>query len=145
MLSMRNINNPIDQNRPIKKLTSRFAGPYAVAKVISATAYKLDLPATMKIHPVFYVSLFKPYKSSTEFGRPTPPPAIITPDDQEEYEVEAILDKRILRKTPQYLIQWKGYPLYDATWEPTNHLNNAQQKIKDFESMRTSNLKEGRM
>ena len=145
MLSIQNINNSIDRNRPTKKLTPRFAGPYAVIKVISATAYKLDLPVTMKIHPVFHVSLLKPYKLSTEFGCPMPPPAIIIPDDQEEYKVEAILDKRILRKTPQYLVQWKGYPLHDATWEPTNYLNNAQQKIKDFESMRTSNLKEGRM
>ena len=46
LLSMRNINNPVDRQRPTKKLTNRFAGPYTITKVISATAYKLDLPAT---------------------------------------------------------------------------------------------------
>ena len=147
MLSMRNINNPVDRNRPTKKLTPRFARPYAIVKVISATAYKLDLPATLKIHPVFHVSLLKPYKPSPEeFGQPTPPPAIIMPENnQEEYEVETILDKRMLHNKAQYLIKWEGYLLHDTTWEPVHHLTNAQQKIKEFELMRTSNSKEGRM
>jgi hypothetical protein len=147
LLSMRNINNPVDRNRPTKKLTPRFTGPYIITKVISETAYKLDLPATLKIHPVFHVSLLKPYKPSPEeFERPTPPPATIMPEtNQEEYEVEAILDKRTLRNKPQYLIKWKGYPLHDATWEPEENLTNAQQKLQEFESMRTSNSKEGRM
>ncbi|CAG8772032.1 8379_t:CDS:1, partial [Acaulospora morrowiae] len=42
----------------------------------------------MKIHPVFYVSLLKPYKTPfQEFNRPIPPSAIILPNtEQEEYE-----------------------------------------------------------
>jgi hypothetical protein len=139
LLSMRNINNPVDRQRPTKKLTNRFAGPYTITKVISATAYKLDLPATMKIHPVFHISLLKPYHPSpNDFERSTPPPAIITPEsNHEEYEVETILDKRILRNRPQYLIKWMGYPLHDATWEPLENLENAKETIKEFESMRT--------
>jgi hypothetical protein len=139
LLSMCNINNPVDRQRPTKKLTNRFAGPYTITKAISATAYKLDLPATMKIHPVFHISLLKPYHlSPNDFERSTPPPAIITPEsDHEEYEVETILDKRILRNRPQYLIKWMGYPLHDATWEPLENLENAKETIKEFESMRT--------
>ncbi|CAG8618331.1 3681_t:CDS:1, partial [Acaulospora morrowiae] len=38
-------------DRPTKKLTPRFTGPYTIAKVILETAYKLELPATLKIHP----------------------------------------------------------------------------------------------
>ena len=69
LLSMRNINNPIDRNHPTKKLTPRFVGPYIIIKVISETTYKLDLSAIMKIHPVFHVLLLKPYKPSPEeFG-----------------------------------------------------------------------------
>jgi len=101
----------------------------------------------MKIHPVFHVSLLKPYQPSPkEFGRSTPPPAMFVPEtNQEEYEVDAILDKKIVRKKAQYLIKWVGYPLHDATWEPEENLTNAQEKVKEFESMRTSNLKEERM
>ena len=42
-------------------------------------------------------------------------------------------------------MKWLGYPLHDVTWEPVSYLTNAQLKIKEFESMRTSILKEGRM
>jgi len=142
-----NTNNPIDRNRPTKKLTPRFTGPYTIVKVISPVVYKLNLPETMKIHPVFHVSLLKPYQPSPdEFARPIPPPAIVESDTgQEEYEVEAILDKRIIRKKTQYLVKWVGYPLHDATWEPVRNLSNAPEIIKEFELTRTSNLKEGRM
>lgn len=146
LLSTKNINNPIDKNRPTRKLAPKYIGPYIIEAIISKTAYKLELPTELKIHPVFHISLLKPYKESDKFQRPTPPPAIYIPEtNQDEYEVEMILDKRIIRKKPQYLIKWVGYPLHDATWEPLENLTNAQEKLKEFELTRTSNLKEGRM
>jgi len=148
LLSMKNTNNPVDRNRPTKKLTPRFMGPYTIIQVVSPVAYKLNLPETMKTHPVFHVSLLKPYQHSPdEFARPTPPPPVIVESDtgREEYEVETILDKRIIRKKTQYLVKWVGYPLHDATWEPVQNLSNAPERIKEFELTRTSNLKEGRM
>lgn len=134
----------MNRNRITRKLTPRYLGPYTISAIISPTAYKLDLPSTLRIHPVFHISLLKPYKESEEFLRATPPPPTILTDNTKEYEVETILDKRILRGKTQYLVKWAGYPLHDATWEPVNHLKNAQGKVKDF-LMRTSNLKEGRM
>ena len=137
----------MDKHRPTRKLAPKYVGPYTISAVISTTAYKLDLPTTMRIHPVFHVSLLKPYHPSpSDFERITPPPAEFIPNtNQEEYEVETILDKRVLRGKTQYLIKWMGYPLHDATWEPTQNLVNAPQKIKEFESTRTLNSKEGRM
>ena len=129
----------VDRNHPTQKLTPKFAGPFPIISIISSTAYKLELPATMKIHPVFHISLLKRYNTSDEFSRTTPPPPVIIPTThEEEYEVEAILDKKIVRRRPQYLIKWLGYSLYDATWEPLENLSNAQEKLKDFESTRTS-------
>jgi hypothetical protein len=145
LLSAQHINNPVDRNRPTRKLTPRYLGPYTISAIISPTAYKLDLPATLRIHPVFHVSKLKLYKESEEFLRATPPPPITLPNNSEEYEVEIILDKRTLKGKVQYLVKWIGYPLHDATWEPTNHLKNAQQMVKDFERTRTSLLKEGKM
>jgi hypothetical protein len=139
LLSARHINNPVDRQRPTRKLTPRFLGPYTITDVISSTAYKLDLPASLRIHPVFHISMLKEYKESEDFNRATPPPPIILPDESEEYEVESILDKRTLKGKTQYLVKWLGYPLHDATWEPLSNLGNAKEKLKEFESMRTSN------
>ena len=146
LLSTQNICSSVDKGRPAKKFNPKYIGPYKIAAEISKTAYKLELPTNLKIHPVFHVSLLKPYKESDEFEREIrPPPVFITEDNQEEYEVEKILDKRIIRKKPQYLVKWLGYPLYDATWEPVENLKNCQEKVKEYESTRTLNSKEGRM
>ena len=105
LLSAQHINNPVDRNRPTRKLTPRYLGSYTVSAVISTTAYKLELPSTLKIHPVFYVSIIKPYKESDEFLHVTPPLPIILSDNSEEFEVDIILDKRFLRNKVQYLVK----------------------------------------
>jgi hypothetical protein len=147
LLSSKHIQNPTDKRRPAQKLTPRFIGPYNVIGIVSPVAYRLELPNTLKIHPVFHVSLLKPYKETPdEFTRPTPPPPVIISDtEQEEFEVESVLDKRTIRKKTQYLVKWLGYPLHDATWESEKDLIHAPEKLAEFESMRTLNLKKGRM
>ena len=136
MLSTRNINVPVDKNRLTRKLSPKFIGPYTIINIISSTAYKLDLPNTLQIHPVFHVSVFKPYHAD-EFGRNQPPPPPIIINDEAEYEVELILDKRTFRGKPQYLVKWFGYPLYNATWEPMTNLQHCRGKIQEFEATRT--------
>jgi len=42
--------------RRTEKLTERFVGPYKVKEVVSSNAVKLELPSTVKIHPVVNVS-----------------------------------------------------------------------------------------
>ena len=111
---------------PSRKLSAKWCGPFKVSQVISRTAYKLDLPASMKIHPVFHISLLKPYVPDHRFpGRAfaRPPPIAGTTDT---FLVERLLDRRQIKVgskfVRQYLVQWQGYPLYEATWEPLENL-----------------------
>jgi transposase InsO family protein len=143
LLSTANITTDVDARRPSRKLNPRFIGPYRIEKMVSPVACKLKLPAKMKIHPVFHVSLLRKYQQNpAEFSeryRPPPPPVAI--GDQQEYEVERILDKRQRRSRIEYLVKWVGYALYDATWEPLDNLANAQDAVRDFEDSLTETVR----
>jgi hypothetical protein len=56
MLNSKNIRT----RRPSKKLDFKNHGPFKVAKVISPTAVRLDLPESWKIHPTFHGALLEP-------------------------------------------------------------------------------------
>ena len=144
LLSTRNISHLLDRQRPSKKFTSKFIGPYRITEKISPLVYRLELPVSMRIHPVFHISLLKRYEEDA-FDRQTVPLPPVIVDDHEEYVVEQILDKRIIRGKTQYLIKWKDYPMYDATWEPIENLDNCQSLLRIFESTGTSSSKKGGM
>ncbi|SCV73507.1 BQ2448_7433 [Microbotryum intermedium] len=48
--------------RSLMLATPTFLGPFAIKRIINNVAYKLDLPSTMHIHPVFHVLLLEPYR-----------------------------------------------------------------------------------
>ena len=50
------------------------------------------------------------------------------------YNVEKILDKRIIGKDIQYLVKWHNYPESDASWEPMKNLKNALLIVQEFET-----------
>ena len=39
-----------------RKLAPKFVGPFPVLDAVTATSFRLDLPSTWRIHPVFHVS-----------------------------------------------------------------------------------------
>ncbi|KAH6555714.1 hypothetical protein KP509_1Z233700 [Ceratopteris richardii] len=106
--------------------------PFIILAKINPVTFKLQLPSTMRIHPVFHVSMLEPYHISPLRGeRPSPSPPIET-DDHEEFEVEHVLDSRISRGRLEYLIHWKGYDISDRNWEPVENLQRAPIKVREF-------------
>jgi len=55
MLSTKDLKYQMIERRT-EKLTERFVSPYKVKEIISLNAVKLELPSTVKIHPVVNVS-----------------------------------------------------------------------------------------
>jgi len=58
------------------------------------------------------------------------PPELI--DGEEEYIVEEVLSSRMFQRKLQYLVKWEGYGVEDNTWEYSENLNNAQEKVVEF-------------
>lgn len=49
-----------------------------------------------------------------------------------EYDVKEILDSQVRNNKIEYLVWWDGYDIEDSTWEPLDHLENAEEKINQF-------------
>ncbi|KAB5587603.1 Retrotransposable element Tf2 [Ceratobasidium theobromae] len=66
----------IKSQRPNKKLDHKQYGPFPVLERIGSHAYKLDFPASMRVHNVFHVSLLSPLREDAEFKRSFIPPPL---------------------------------------------------------------------
>ena len=99
-------------------------------------AYKLALHPEIKVHLLFHVLLLKEYfKDSvrTECKQVLRPvPELV--ENHEEYEVATILNKRKLwSRDMEYLVNWRGYHVKEATWLSNSDLGNAKRVVQDFE------------
>lgn len=109
----------IKTKRPSDKLDHKKLGPFKIEKVIGPVNYRLKLPKTMNIHPVFHISLLEPAPP----GAPAAPNTEIEPVNPNAlYEVESILDCQYVRGKVKYLIKWLDYPHSENTWEPKTNL-----------------------
>lgn len=96
-----------------QSLVRRYEVPFIVLAKIDKAAYKVKLPPTMKFHPVFHVSVLKPYHVNlvdpTREESHRAPPTVMTFFDK---EVEEILFDRVIRQklrkpSYEYLFRWK--------------------------------------
>ncbi|KAE8705397.1 cytochrome P450 78A7-like [Hibiscus syriacus] len=105
---------------------------------------KLELPPTIKAHPVFHVSLLKLYhQDEEELDRDKSHRAPVGVKVSYENEVEAIHAERAVhrvghRPRHEYLVQWKGLPESEGSWEPSEDLWQFRDKIDQFHSSRAT-------
>jgi len=120
------------KGRRSEKLTERFVGPYKVKGIISSNAIELELPKSIKIHPVVNISRVQLYKPQVEEQKKIPPKLVII-KGEEEFKVEKILNKRTIRGKEKFLVRWKGYMVEKDTWESRENLENAKELVEEFE------------
>jgi len=79
--------------RRSEKLVEQFVGPYKIKAIISSNVVELELPITVKIHPVVNVSWIKRYVDQVNGQRKEKPQPMVI-EGEEEWEVERILNRR---------------------------------------------------
>ncbi len=59
-----------------------------------------------------------------------------------EWEVERILDHKTRGRSKRvwYLVEWKGYPLHEATWEPIENLDGALDTVIEYNQKKNIDL-----
>jgi hypothetical protein len=101
------------------KLHSKYYGPFKILQKVSDLAYKLHLPETATIHPVFHVSQLKGHLGKNAIPHPHVP--LVTGDGKIKTTPFAKLDERLIKRqrtpVPQWLIHWESLGPEDATWE----------------------------
>lgn len=125
----------IKTSRPSDKLDYARLGPYEIIQQINPVAFKLKLPATSQLHPVFHVSLLEPYYGDDDPVRHQPPPEPVIIKGHEEFVVNKILDSKFFRNQVKYLVDWLGYDPSERSWEPASNLKNAKAMVKEFHDM----------
>ncbi|VAI89961.1 unnamed protein product [Triticum turgidum subsp. durum] len=103
------------------KLSFKYFGPFQVIQKVGNVAYKLKLPETSTVHPVFHVSQLRSALPPSENAlEELPHEAAPQPEPVE------VLDSRIHHRAgvdvPQVLVRWTDQPAALATWEDREEL-----------------------
>ncbi|GJS47940.1 ty3-gypsy retrotransposon protein [Tanacetum coccineum] len=109
------------------KLAKRYYGPYEVVERIGKVAYRLALPATSKIHPVFHVSILKAFLGKGDEAVTELPEEV--QDGRPREQPVAVCDSREVlqngKAIRQVLVQWDNGSPEEATWECLSDFQNA--------------------
>jgi len=100
----------IRTTRPCKQQDYKKIGPFQILAKIGESAYKLDLPPSMRIHNTFHISLLELYHDDKFSSQRTQPSLPIIIEGEPEYELEQIIDFRLHYGKLQYRAKWTGYP-----------------------------------
>ena len=98
------------------KLSFRYFGPFQILEKIGTVAYRLHLPPSSSIHPVFHVSQLK-----HAVGIDTQVSSSLPPTSTQFQVLEQILQRRTVSHNnqviPQVLVKWSYWPSSLSTWD----------------------------
>jgi hypothetical protein len=116
--------------RPSSKLDFTKLGPFEIEEKKGSLNYKLRFLEKTRFYLIFYIRLLEPAHPKI------PLQTDITGIDPEfeipSYNVEKVLDIRIVSNKLYYLVKWKGFAYTENTWEPIKNIKNAQRLIINF-------------
>jgi hypothetical protein len=128
LVSSQALLSPAQRDRPSNKLSYRWQGPFKVLERLSEAAFKLDLKSSgVRAHPVINVKFLRRYVAPTmvPLRQALPPPPVLGPGEQPEYEVEEVLGHRQTNHSvPRWMftLKWKGLGVGDNSVQPLSTL-----------------------
>jgi hypothetical protein len=117
----------IKTKRPSTKLDFKKLGPFRILNKVSSVNYRLQLPRNSRLHPVFHISLLEPARESAPVATNT---ELQPENDPDVYQVEKILDRKLVGRKELFLIKWDGCEHTDNTWEPARNINS--EMLEEF-------------
>ena len=105
---------------------------FVLSKKLMMSLFVLIYLPQLRLHPVFHSSLLELYQNNAIPNCITPPPPPIDLEVRPEYEVDAILDSKIVRNKLYYFVDWIDYSPSEHTWEPVENVANARALFEDF-------------
>ena len=102
--------------RMCQKLSAKFFGPFKVLERVGKAAYRLELPAESKIHPVFHVSQLKQVLGSHH--QVLPLPSSFSAQAELVLSPEAVVDTRYNQEGKlEALVVWRRLHPHETSWE----------------------------
>jgi hypothetical protein len=126
---------PYRQNSAVlrknQKLSMKYFGPFKIIAKVGTIAYKLQLPSTARIHPVFHVSQLKVFKGNVQEPY-MPLPLTVTEVGPIMQPIQVLATRTILRgihQVQQILVQWENGLQEEATWEDLEDIEASYPKF----------------
>jgi Chromo (CHRromatin Organisation MOdifier) domain len=86
-------------------------GLYNIQKVLGPLTYRLELPSSMRIHLIFYISLLELALKNMKLAH-----IQLSDETQDDiYKIEKVLDDQQIDDQTHYLIKWSGYNTLENT------------------------------
>jgi hypothetical protein len=100
------IQQNIQTKQPNTKLDHKKLRLFKIKRIVGPINYKLVLPKTINIYPVFHILLLELILPGV---LPAPVTEIELVNPNAEYKVEEILDHKRIRNHIKYLVKWTDY------------------------------------
>ena len=114
----------LKQAKKDNELSPKYYGPYKALQNIGTLAYKLELYASSRVHPFFYVSCLKKVIGDKLHVQTMFPE--LDKEGKIMFEPEVVMETRTRqlrnRSISDYLIKWKNLPTVNSTWEDENFI-----------------------
>ena len=104
-------------HRSNQKLAPKYYGPYEIIDRCGKVAYKLRLPESSQVHPVFHVSQLKIVVGDVHTSTALPSLNNELLVKEPEFIIERKMVKRQNKPATMVLVKWKNRPAEDSTWE----------------------------